>query len=98
MIFQHHHANPHQLKSPSKEIIKATTWGSRHNNLPPLVALSHQENQLQFFWLTFSLEECSRPMYLFSSTVEMECLCTTLSQKSSRLNTGSNAEKVDIHS
>ncbi len=31
---------PHELKIPGKEIIKAPTWGSIHNNLPPLVALS----------------------------------------------------------
>ncbi len=30
----------HELKCPGKEIIKATTWGTRHNNLPRLVALS----------------------------------------------------------
>ena len=30
----------HQLKCPGKEIIKATTWGPRHNNLPRLVALN----------------------------------------------------------
>ncbi len=30
----------HELKCPGKEIIKGTTWGTRHNNLPRLVALS----------------------------------------------------------
>ena len=29
----------HELKCPIKEIIKATTWGPRHSNLPQLVAL-----------------------------------------------------------
>ncbi len=29
----------HELKSPGKEMIKATTWGRIHNNLSRLVAL-----------------------------------------------------------
>ncbi len=30
----------HQLLIPGKELIKATTWGSRYNNLPPVIYTS----------------------------------------------------------
>ncbi len=36
----------HQPKFPGKEIIKATTWGSRYNDLPPLVALIFHGNYI----------------------------------------------------
>ena len=35
----------HELKCPCKEIIKATTWGPRHSNLPRRVALCWQGKQ-----------------------------------------------------
>ncbi len=48
----------HQLKFPGKEIIKATTWGSGYNNLPPLVALNFSE--CMYVLLVYSIMAPSR--------------------------------------
>ena len=50
----------HQLRCPGNEIIKATTWGPRHNNLPRMVALIRMDHYflselLQNQWRTHVL-------------------------------------------